>query len=414
MTRTKIMPFVALEGATLLSGLGNGVAMVAIPWLVLELTGSAGAAGIVAGVTALPLLLSSLFSGTIVDRLGRRRTSVVSDVFSAASVAAIPLVDLTIGLTFTWILVLASLGAVFDPAGVTARESMLTGVSQATGMRLEKVNGLHEAVWGVAFVVGPGVGAVLIATVGAVGALWVMCFGFVASAILLAFVHVPGGGRPEAHLRPPFWSGTLEGLQLVFRDPVLRTITLLSTAVVAVAYPVLGVVLPVIYQAADEPTHLGAVVMAFSLGGIAGALTYSTIGHRAHPRGTFLLSLTGVAGVLLSFAISPTFGVMVGAALVGGALIGPMNPVINLALQRRTSEQMRGRAMGVVVALAYGAYPLGYLLAGGLVEWLGTDKALWVFAGAAITIMLFAFGARSLKQLDESLDTAPSVVVPAV
>ena len=172
-------------------------------------------------------------------------------------------------------------------------------------------------------------------------------------------------------------------MQLVFRDPVLRTITLLSTAVVAVAYPVLGVVLPVIYQAADEPTHLGAVVMAFSLGGIAGALTYSTIGHRAHPRGTFLLSLAGVAGVMLSFAISPTFGVMVGAALVGGALIGPMNPVINLALQRRTSEQMRGRAMGVVVALAYGAYPLGYLLAGGLVEWLGTDKALWVFAVAA-------------------------------
>ena len=407
------MPFVALEGATLLSGLGNGVAMVAIPWLVLELTGSPAAAGIVAGVTAIPLLLSSLFSGTIVDRLGRRRTSVVSDVFSAVSVAAIPLVDLTVGLTFTWVLVLASLGAVFDPAGVTARESMLTGVSQATGMRLEKVNGLHEAVWGVAFVVGPGVGAILIALVGAVGALWVMCFGFAASAILLAFVHVPGAGRPESHLRPAFWSGTLDGLHLVFQDPVLRAVTLLSTAVVAVAYPVLGVVLPVIYQAADEPTHLGAVVMSFSLGGIAGALTYSTVGHRAHPRRTFLLSLTGAAGLLLSFAISPTFGVMVISALFGGALIGPMNPVINLALQRRTSEQMRGRAMGVVVAMAYAAYPIGYLLAGALVQWLGTDKALWFFAAGAIAITLTALMTRSLRQLDESVTDATSTLVVA-
>lgn len=407
MTRTKVLPFVALEGATLLSGLGNGVAMVAIPWLVLELTGSAGAAGIVAGVTALPLLFSSLFSGTIVDRLGRRRTSVFSDVMSAASVAAIPLVDLTIGLNFTWVLVLAALGAVFDPAGVTARESMLTGVSHATGMRLEKVNGLHEAVWGVAFVVGPGVGAVLIAVVGAVGALWVMCFGFLASAVLLAFVHVPGAGRPEPHLRPAFWSGTLEGLQVVFRDPVLRSVTLLSTAVVALAYPVLGVVLPVIYQALDEPTHLGSVVMAFSLGGIVGAITYSYLGHRTHPRGAFVLSLFGAAGILLAFAIAPTFGVMVTAALVGGALVGPMNPVINLALQQRTSEQMRGRAMGVVVAFAYGAYPLGYLLAGGLVEWLGTDGALWFFAVASVIVALAAVLVRALHRLDESIETDP-------
>ena len=84
---------------------------------------------------------------------------------SAISVAAIPLVALTVGLTFGWVLVLAVLGAVFDPAGVTARETMLTGVSQATGLRLERVNGIHEAVWGVAFVIGPGVGGLLIATV---------------------------------------------------------------------------------------------------------------------------------------------------------------------------------------------------------------------------------------------------------
>ena len=108
MTRTKVMPFVALEGSTLLSGLGNGVAMVAIPWLVLDLTGSAGRRWHCRPRHRLAAALSSLFSGTIVDRLGRRRTSVVSDLFSAASVAAIPLVDLTIGLTFTWVLVLAS------------------------------------------------------------------------------------------------------------------------------------------------------------------------------------------------------------------------------------------------------------------------------------------------------------------
>ena len=140
MTRARIMPFIALEGSTLLAGLANGVAMVALPWLVLELTGRADAAGLVALVSGLPTLFASLFSGTVVDIIGRRRTSVISDLLSAVSVAAIPVVAFLTDLTFGWVLALAVLGAIFDPAGVTARESMLTGVSQATGMRLERVN----------------------------------------------------------------------------------------------------------------------------------------------------------------------------------------------------------------------------------------------------------------------------------
>lgn len=406
MTRARVLPFVALEGATLMSGLANGVAMIAMPWLVLELTGSARAAGIVAGVTALPLLFSSLFSGTIVDTLGRRRTSVFSDVMSAASVAAIPIVSYTVGLTFGWVLILAALGAVFDPAGVTARETMLTGVSQATGLRLERVNGIHEAVWGVAFVVGPGIGGLLIATVGVVGAFWVMSVSFIASSLLLFFVHVPGAGRPHVDERPAFWSGTLEGLRVVFSDAPLRSLTLLGTALVALAYPVLGVVMPVIFEAMNEPKQLAAVVMAYSVGGIGGALIYSYIGHRSHPQGTFILSLGGATAAMVAFAVSPTFGVLAVAAFLGGFLMGPLNPISNLALQTRTTEQMRGRAMGVVIALAYGAYPIGYMLAGFLIERFGTGPTLWFFAGASFVVFVVACFTRSLRDITQDTEAA--------
>lgn len=401
MTRARVMPFVALEGSTLLAGLANGVAMVALPWLVLDLTGRADAAGLVALISGLPTLLASLFSGTIADTVGRRRTSVFSDLMSAIAVAAIPVVALTTGLTFTWVLVLAVLGAVFDPAGVTARESMLTGVSQATGMRLERVNGIHEAVWGLAFLVGPAVGAGMIATVGVESAFWAMAVAFVASAVLLAFVHVPGAGRPHVDNRPYFWAGTLDGLRLVFGDPALRTVVLLSTGVVSIAYPVIGIVLPVIYQSTDDPVGLGAVVMAFSFGGVIGALLYSSFGHQTHPRGTFVLALCGAAFPLVVFAIWPQTGVMVAAGLAGGVMLGPMNPIINLALQRRTPETMRGRAMGVVTAMAYGAYPIGYVLAGVLVEAYGVRATLAAFAAAAVLLALLASLAPGLKRLDE-------------
>ena len=411
MTRARVMPFVALEGSTLLAGLANGVAMVALPWLVLDLTGRADAAGLVALVSGVPTLLASLFSGTIVDTLGRRRTSVFSDLLSAVAVAAIPVVALTTGLTFTWVLILAVLGAVFDPAGVTARESMLTGVSQATGMRLERVNGIHEAVWGLAFLLGPAVGAVLIATVGVESAFWAMAVAFIASAVLLAFVHVPGAGRPHYDDRPYFWAGTLDGLRLVFGDAPLRTVVLLSTGVVGIAYPVIGIVLPVIYQGNDDPVGLGLIVMSFSLGGVIGALLYSSFGHQAHPRGTFAIALWGAALSLVVFAIWPETGVMVAAGLAGGVLLGPMNPIINLALQRRTPESMRGRAMGVVTALAYGAYPIGYVLAGVLVEAYGVVATLAVFAVASVLLALLASAAPSLKRLDELPLEEPSASV---
>ena len=401
MTRARVMPFIALEGSTLLAGLANGVAMVALPWLVLDLTGRADAAGLVALVSGVPTLFASLLSGTVVDTLGRRRTSVASDLLSAVSVAAIPIVGMTVGLSFGWVLGLAVLGAVFDPAGVTARESMLTGVSQATGMRLERVNGIHEAVWGLAFLVGPAVGAALIATIGVESAFWVMAVAFISSALLLGLVHVPGAGRPHVDHRPAFWSGTIDGIKLVMADAPLRNVVLLSTGIVLIAYPVLGIVLPVIYQGNDDPVGLGAVVMSFSLGGVVGALLYGSFGHHSHPRRAFAIAMWGSALTLTAFAIWPETGVMVAAALVGGVLLGPMNPVINLALQRRTAESMRGRAMGVVIALAYGAYPIGYVLAGILVESFGVVTTLAVFAAANILVAVVTLMVPSLKRLDE-------------
>ncbi|HEX2288177.1 MAG TPA: hypothetical protein VHH31_05415, partial [Gaiellaceae bacterium] len=121
----RLWPLLALETATALGGIANGIASVAFPWLVLELTGDPSAAAAVGAVTLIPLLATSLISGTIVDLVGRRVVSVTSDLLSLMSVAAIPLVDAWIGLGIGWIAALAVLGATFDPAGITAREAML-------------------------------------------------------------------------------------------------------------------------------------------------------------------------------------------------------------------------------------------------------------------------------------------------
>ena len=408
-SRRRLVPFLALEGATLLSGLGNGVAMVAMPWLVLELTGNPAAAGVVAGVSALPMLLSSLFSGTMVDRFGRRRTSVVSDVFSAVSVAGIPLVALTGDLTFAWVLALGVLGSVFDPAGVTAREAMLPDVARTARLPLQRVNGIHEAIWGLAFLVGPAIGGVLIGLVGAVAALWAMFAGFLASAALLALVHVPGAGRPLAKHRPAFWAGTLVGLRYVWNNRVLRSVTVLSSAFVAITYPVLGVVLPVVFEQQSQPERLGVLLMAFSIGGIAGALGYSALGHRVSQRIALIVGMAGGVLALTWFAVQPPYGWLVAGAVLGGVLTGPINPVVNFTLQQRTPEAMRGRVMGVIVSVAYGVVPLGYLAAGIVVAAVGAQATV---AGCAC-LATVTLGATILSRPLRHIDSVPPDLPPS-
>src|SRR5690242_3403630 len=92
-----VAPFLA--GNTI-SLLGNTLTLVALPWFVLEATGSAGRTGLVGMAFALPALLAGLLGGVVIDRIGGRRMSVIADIVSGLSVAAIPVFHHTIGLPF--------------------------------------------------------------------------------------------------------------------------------------------------------------------------------------------------------------------------------------------------------------------------------------------------------------------------
>src|ERR1700756_230578 len=90
-------PVYLLLFATLVAAAGNGVSIVAFPWLVLQRDGSALDASIVAGAASLPLLFSTLLAGTAVDFLGRERISIISHVLSGGTVAAVPVIALVFG-----------------------------------------------------------------------------------------------------------------------------------------------------------------------------------------------------------------------------------------------------------------------------------------------------------------------------
>jgi MFS family permease len=401
-------PILLLESGTLISGIGNGVALVVLPWLVIERTGSASAAGLVSALSLLPLLLSSVIAGTLVDRLGRKRMSIYSDVLSGFAVAAIPVVDALGDLTVGWLVVLAMLGAAFDPAGFTARETLLPQAATRAGWRLDRANGLHEAVFGAAFIVGPGLGGLLIGWFGPLTALWATAGGFaVSSALTALIVGLPHSGRQvEDERLPRVWRHTMEGVRFVWRDAALRSVAVLSCAIVAAYLPFESVIFPVYFTEQGEPARLGVIVTAMSAGGILGALAQARVVDLVGRRAVYVWGIFVTCVLLGVVALFPPFWVMVVLSVGVGALYGPINPIANLAIQVLTPERLRGRVVGVVTSSAYAAGPLGLLVAGPLVEWQGVHIAAAVFALLVILAALAGFFLPGLRRLD-NLDVRP-------
>jgi len=123
------------------SGISNGVVMITVPWIVLELTGSAAKAGLLAALSSLPGIVVSPVVGGLIDRFGRRAISMFSDFMSMVSVLMFLVVNAVGDLTYTWILVIAVLGACFDPAGYTARKALIPNAATASGIEIDSANG---------------------------------------------------------------------------------------------------------------------------------------------------------------------------------------------------------------------------------------------------------------------------------
>ena len=401
-------PVYLLLFATLVAAAGNGISIVAFPWLVLQRDGSALDASIVAGAASLPLLFSTLLAGTAVDFLGRKRISIISDVFSGTTVAAIPLLAMLFGQSVVDVGLLAgmaALGALFDPAGITARESMLPEAAARAGWTLDRTNGLYEAVFNVAYIAGPGLGGLLIATVGGINTMWVTAATFALSIVAVALLRLEGAGPPAVEQRPEgVWSGMVDGLRFVWNLKVLRTLALIDLAMTGLYLPMESVLFPTYFTDRNEPSHLGWVLMALSIGGLIGALAYPLL-VRLLTRRVILLTATLTLGVATAaLALLPPLAVILLLCALVGLVYGPIAPIYNYVMQTKSPPHLRGRVVGVMTSLAYAAGPLGFMLAGPLTDGFGLETTFLVLSIPMIVIGLISLGLPSLYDLDRSTE----------
>ena len=395
-----------LQSANLLGSTANSMAFIAIPWLILELTGSATSTGLIVGISYVPVIVMAPLAGVLIDRWGRREVSILSDILSALSVAMIPLFAWTLGLGPGLILFAALLGAVFDPAGYTARKTLIQPVSTMTGIRLERTNALHEALFAFGFSIGPAVAAVSIGLIGTINTFLVIA---VLSLLAAGFIAVLGsikdgmssGGETEPGR---WWVEALRGFRELATDRALLVLTLFFVVVDLVYMPSEVVILPAYFQGVDNPIGLGLVISAMATGGIVGSYLFdplsTRLSNRAIVTGAMILSSSGLFGL----AFFPPVWAMVLAGVLVGLCWGPMGPLINTLVQTRVPEAVQGRVFGAQMALFSAGPPLGMMVVGALVDQWGV---VIIYPALVLVVWVLALTIAALPVL-RGLNTPPS------
>ncbi|HVK36451.1 MAG TPA: MFS transporter [Microlunatus sp.] len=404
-SRASLPLFVAAEAFSLF---GNSAIAIVLPWLVLTRTGDPAVTGLVAAVAALPAILAALVGGWLIDKVGQRRMSVLADFGSAVSVAGLAVVDRLFGLDLGWFIALGILGALFDVPGMTARETLMGRVAGTSGVSLDKIASIRQAVFSLAFLGGPALAGVLLTILDPIQVVWVTAGCSLAAGICMLILPLTAPEVASAE------TADIGGVATIRASAPLRAMLVIGFGSALVVAPLLGVLVPAHFNGLGEPTWFGFTMSAFAAGSMIGAILYAVIAARSRRAvyvGGLLLQTLGMVGFTTLHGVWP---VAIGSALVGVGG-GLLSPVFIVFFTEQVAESVRGRVLGLFNALALTASPLGLgAIALALSVTTLEVAATWLLA-AWVLVMAYAFLSKGMRTFAEppAVSASRSVVVEA-
>jgi DHA3 family macrolide efflux protein-like MFS transporter len=394
--------FPLLQLANVVSGVSNGVVMITVPWIVLEETGSAGRAGLLAALVSIPGIVVSPIVGGLIDRLGRRVVSVFSDLMSLVSVLLFVLVNAIGDLTYWWIVAIAIFGAVFDPAGYTARKSLIPNAATASGIGVDAANGRHEGLFAIGWMVGPAIGAACIEWSGPMASFVVTAVFFGVAAIAVSIMKVNDEhGKAVAHAdgHEPFFESLRGGFRVIVGDRALLGLTLTFVVLSGLYMPIDTVIFPAHFESIDNPSGLGLLLASLAFGVVISSFSYGRLSARftsSQMLRTIVVASTCSLFPMVALPSTWVFGVL---GFISGLSWGPFNPLWNTVVQERVDANLQGRVYGIQMSVLSAAPPLGQLIVGASVDGFGLQPTflvvMIVFVAAAVAIS----SSRTLRQL---------------
>ncbi|HTX02893.1 MAG TPA: MFS transporter [Candidatus Acidoferrales bacterium] len=371
----------------LISQIGTWLQNAAQAWLVLDLTHSPQAVGVMGFALYGPYALLGLFGGALADRLDRKRTLIVTQSAMALAAAILALV-VVLRVDRVWVVdLLAAMRGTVLVLNNPSRQALMV---QIVGRReLANAIALNSSLNNATRIVGPAIAGVLIAAVGTAACFALNAISFVPVIVALAMMR-----RSEFHTRPrriaqvrSFRAAIVEGLRYARRR---KTIAVALTMLFVISLSAINfqVLLPIVARQTlhGGPEVYGLITACFGFGALIGAL-FTAARTKASPT-VVLIAAAGFGA--MQFAAAPqTNAFALGAVLVVmGVFYTTYTATTNALVQLATPEFLQGRVAGLYSYLFLASGPIGSLLVGWLSERGGTSATFTVAGIATLAITL--------------------------
>jgi MFS family permease len=350
-----------LVTAELVSLTGSAMTFVALPWFVLATTGSTAKMGWVLAAEMLPIALFGIPAGTVIAKLGGKKTMLISDAARGPLMLIIPILHRTGHLSFGALLGTTFAIGIFAAPYYASSRLVVPEVAGEDEQAVASVNAVLSAASQVTQLAGPVLAGVLIAATTPATVLVVdgMTYVFSFLVILLA---VRAGKRVEAAAQQ---KGVFAGLRFLLHDSLLGPLALSACVINFVAQGIILGLQGIAYFRYDADAHvLGFLFGAFGVGALLGALVAQQVTQKVD-----LLKLAAFAIVAMPlplFLLSPHLPWVASLVVVAGfAFFMPLvnAPVIGMLTVRAPAE-LRPKVMTAVLTVATMAGPLGFIVAG--------------------------------------------------
>ena len=368
-------------------------------WLVYTLTGSAFLLGFDGFLSTGPMLLFSLFSGVVADRMARKKIMMASQIAQGtfALVLAVLIWTHTVQIWHVFLLsfLTGSAQSFSGPAYISLLPLLVKreDVPNAVAMNSMQFN--------LARVIGPAIGGVVFASLGAAWCFFINGISFGAVIVALLLIRMPPIQDQSA--RRSVLADMREGFVFVRHRRVLQLLTFLSFAGTFLGMP-LFTMLPVVAKRIFDlgPRGLSLLQADYGVGSVVGALFVASSSYAAKKGKLALMLQFAFAVTLIAFGISRNLGASLVIAFVAGTCIVGVISLYSSLVQLATSDAMRGRVMSIFMLAFRGGMPLGNLLAGWVAQRWSITAALTV-NGSVLAVVALVF---ILKRTD--LDVEPS------
>ena len=351
---------------------GTWIQTVAQGWLVLQLTDSAFAVGLVTTLGSMPILLFSLYGGVVADRVNKRRLVLVLQSLMLLEALALGVLTQFDWVTVEAVMALAAFFGLLSAFEVPTRQAM---VAELVGRQdLMNAIALGSSAFNVARVIGPAIAGALIATVGLAACFYVNAASYLAVVTGLVMMRLE---RPVIHARVPALGALKEAFVYVFGSRWPRAIvTLIAT------FSIFGfsfmTMMPVFARDVLrlDASGYGAMVSAIGVGAAGAAIFMAAIGGRQQQSRLMLASSVLFGAVLTVAAFAPEFWSAVVLFTIAGCVMALNGILANTMLQTEAPDRLRGRIMGFYSFLVLGMAPFGSLQAGWVSERVGVRASL--------------------------------------